>query len=324
LRQIMVQNYYRDGAGRLRWRTVEDGGLPPSAVAVVSPYDPTARYARRGDTRWQGFVAHLTETCDPDGVNVITDVATTDATGYDAKALPGIHTRLKHRGLLPAEHLVDGGYTSLAHLEQAAREHQVTVTGPLPVNTTRQNRRNNGFGRDDFHIDFDRRQVICPQGETSAGWHGPYPASSPTAAPMIVARFTKSQCRPCPARSRCTTTADRARSVGFPPRELRDLQLRVRAEQQTPEWQARYAVRSGVEGTINELAHGHGMRHCRYRGQRKAHLQHVFTAIAANIERLSRRPIPGEAPPPRPPTAFQNYLDQHGIPRPRSWRSARD
>ncbi|MHC3534393.1 transposase, partial [Streptomyces sp. DT7] len=74
-----------------------------------------------------------------------------------------------------------------------------------------------------------------------------------------MARFTKSQCRPCPVRTRCTTTADSARSVGFPPRELRDLQLRVRAEQQTTEWQARYAVRSGVEGTINELAHGHGM-----------------------------------------------------------------
>lgn len=325
LRQIMVQNYYRDGAGRLRWRTAEDGGLPPSAVAIVSPYDPTARYARRGHvTRWKGFVAHLTETCDPDGVNVITDVATTDATSYDAKALPGIHTRLKRRGLLPAEHLVDGGYTSLVHLEQAAREHQVTVTGPLPVNTTRQNRRNNGFGRDDFHIDFDRRQVTCPQGETSAGWHGPYPTSSPTAAPLIVARFTKSQCRPCPVRTRCTTTTDSARSVGFPPRELRDLQLRVRAEQQTSEWQARYAVRSGVEGTIHELAHGHGMRRCRYRGQHKAHLQHVFTAIAANIERLSRRPPTGEPPPSRPPTAFQNYLDQHGITRPRSWRSARD
>ncbi|GFN01372.1 hypothetical protein Sfulv_61820 [Streptomyces fulvorobeus] len=153
-----------------------------------------------------------------------------------------------------------------------------------------------------------------PQGETSAGWHGPYPTSSPTAAPLIVARFPKSQCRPCPVRIRCTTTADSARTVGFPPRELRDLQLQVRAEQQTPHWQARYAVRSGVEGTINELAHGHGMRRCRYRGQQKAHLQHVFTAIAANIERLSRRP----------PTAFQNFLDQHGIPRPRSWRSAKD
>ncbi|WP_329379453.1 hypothetical protein [Streptomyces sp. NBC_01716] len=41
----------------------------------------------------------------------------------------------------------------------------------------------------------------------------------------------------------------------FPLRELRDLQLRVRTEQQTPEWKTRYAVRSGVEGAVNEFAH---------------------------------------------------------------------
>ncbi|MGW0998758.1 transposase [Streptomyces sp. NPDC002520] len=255
---------------------------------------------------------------------MITDVATADVTGCDAKALPGIHTRLKRRGLMPAEHLVDGYYTSLVHLEQAAREHQVTVTSPRPVNSTGQHRKNDGFGCEDSHIDFDRQQVTCPQGETSAGWHDPYPTSSPIAAPLVVARFTKSQCRPCPVRTRCTTTSDSARTVGFLPRELRDLQLRVRVEQQTLEWQARYAVRSGVDGSINELVRGHGMRRCRYRGQQRAHLQHVFTAIAANIERLSRRPPTGEVTSFRPPTAFQNFLDQHGIPRPRSWRSARD
>ncbi|MEU8976174.1 transposase [Streptomyces monashensis] len=91
---------------------------------------------------------------------------------------------------------------------------------------------------------------------------------------------------------------------GFPPRELRDLQVRVRNEQQTPSWQARYAVCSGVEGTINEFAHGHGMRRCRYRGQPKAHLQHVFTAIAVNIERLSGRAVTEQTSSPRPPTAF--------------------
>ncbi|MFD8295717.1 transposase [Streptomyces bauhiniae] len=96
---------------------------------------------------------------------------------------------------------------------------------------------------------------------------------------------------PLPGPHRCTTTADSARTVGFPPRELRDLQLRVRAEQQTTDWKTRYAVRSGVEGTINEFAHGHGMRHCPCRGQSKAHLQHVLTAIAVNIERLSSRPL---------------------------------
>ncbi|UKY48570.1 transposase [Streptomyces inhibens] len=109
---------------------------------------------------------------------------------------------------------------------------------------------------------------------------------------------------------------------GLPPRELRDLQ--VRAEQQTPDWRTRYAVRSGVEGTVNEFAHGHGMRRCRYRGQPKAHLQHVLTAIAVNIERLSDVSPAGEASPPRPPTAFQDFLDQHGIPRPKSWRTASD
>lgn len=136
-----------------------------------------------------------------------------------------------------------------------------------------------------------------------------------------MARFTKSQCQPCPVRSQCATSRESARTVGFPPRGLRDLQVRVRAEQQTPDWQARYAVRSGVESTVNEFAHGHGMRRCRYRGQPKAHLQHVFTAIAVNIERLSGLPPSGETTSPRSPTAFQDFLDQHEIPRLKSWRA---
>ncbi|GAA1215225.1 hypothetical protein GCM10009665_01320 [Kitasatospora nipponensis] len=135
-----------------------------------------------------------------------------------------------------------------------------------------------------------------------------------------MARFTKSQCQPCAVRAQCTTTRDAGRNVGFPPRELLELQIRNRAEQQEPAWHKRYAVRSGIEGTICEFAHGHGMRHCRYRGQAKTQLQHGLTAIAVNIERLSRQP-PGESTPPRPPTAFQGHLDRQVIRRLRSWRS---
>jgi transposase len=322
LRQILVQNYHWDPAGRLRWRDDDDAaGLPPSAARIVSPYDPAARYARRGQvTRWAGFLAHVTETCDGDGPNVITDVATMSATSADTAAVPGIHARLAHRGLLPDEHLVDGGYTSLVHMERAGREHQVTLTGPLPGNPTRQHRTQQGYARDDFRIDFDRQEVTCPQGQVSNGWHGPYPTSSPDAAPLIVARFTKGQCQPCPARTACTTSGDGKRTVGFPPRELHELQIRNRADQQDPAWHKRYAVRSGIEGTVCELARGHGMRHCRYRGQPKAHLQHVLTAIAVNIERLSQLP-PGESTSPRPPTTFQKYLDQQHIQRLRSWRA---
>ncbi|WP_369931459.1 transposase [Plantactinospora sp. BC1] len=52
----------------------------------------------------------------------------------------------------------------------------------------------------------------------------------------------------------------------------------------------RPAVRSGIEGIICEFIHDHDTRRCRYRGQAKAHLQHVLTAIAVNVERLSRQP----------------------------------
>ncbi|MGW7672789.1 transposase, partial [Streptomyces sp. NPDC054775] len=201
----------------------------------------------------------------------------------------------------------------------------VTTRSPSPgrsgATPPPQHRRGEGFARDDFHIDYDRRQVTCPQGQVSQGWHRSYPTSSPTAAPLIVARFAQSQCHPCQARAQCTTSRESTRTVGFPPRELRDLQLRVRAKQQTPGWKSRYAVRSGVEGTVNEFAHGHGMRRCRYRRQSKAHVQHILTAIAINVERLSGLPPTEEAPPPRRPTALQNYLDQREIPRPNSWRT---
>ena len=164
LRQVMVQNYYWDASGRLRRRDDEGGsGLPPSAARIVSPYDLAARYARRGQvTRWTGYLAHVTETCADDGPNVITDVATMPATSADTSAVADIHARLEYRGLLPAEHLVDGGYTSLVHMERAGREHQVTLTGPLPGNRTRQHRVQEGYARDDFRVDYDRREVILP------------------------------------------------------------------------------------------------------------------------------------------------------------------
>jgi len=259
----------------------------------------------------------VTETCAEDGPIVITDVATMPAASVDTVALNGIHARLERRGLLPGEHLVDRGCTSLVQMERAGREHRVTLTGPLPCNRTRQHRVQEGYARDDY----DRREVTCPQSQVSKSWHGPYPTSSPDAAPLIVARFTKGQCQPCPVRDTCNTSGDGKRTVGSRRRELYDLQARNRANQQDPAWHKRYAVRSDVEGTVCELARGHGMRHRRYLGQPKAHLQHVLTAIAVIIERLSQLP-PGQSTSPRPPTAFQDYLGQPDIQRLRSWRAA--
>ncbi|MFI2207602.1 hypothetical protein ACH47Z_44565 [Streptomyces sp. NPDC020192] len=99
LRQILVQHFLVDGRGRFRPRTERDG-RPPSRVRIESPHETEARWTRRGDTRWTGYLVHVTETCDAKRVNVITDVATA-VSGADSQALPGIHARLRRLRLLP-------------------------------------------------------------------------------------------------------------------------------------------------------------------------------------------------------------------------------
>src|SRR5262249_46186713 len=69
LRRVWLEQYY---AGEpIRWRAAAD--LPPSSVMISSPYDAEARYSIKRETAWTGYKIHLTETCDDDRPNVITD-----------------------------------------------------------------------------------------------------------------------------------------------------------------------------------------------------------------------------------------------------------
>ncbi|HZD68852.1 MAG TPA: transposase, partial [Actinomycetes bacterium] len=46
------------------------------------------------------------------------------------------------------------------------------------------------------------------------------------------------------------------------------------------------ALRAGVEGTISQAVAVTGIRHARYKGQDKTHLEHVYSAVALNLIRL--------------------------------------
>jgi transposase len=74
-------------------------------------------------------------------------------------------------------------------------------------------------------------------------------------------------------------------TVRFPP-ERHEMLLAARARQQTPEFHAVYQARCGIEGTFAQTTRNTGRRRARYIGQRKTHLQHLFTALATTILRL--------------------------------------
>ncbi len=130
----------------------------------------------------------------------------------------------------------------------ARADHAVELVGPLPPDSGWQTRDEGGFDLARFHIDWDQRQVTCPNGKTARNWrHG---SSSRHGLPIVQATFRTSDCTPCPDRVRCTRSPTNPRHLTFRPRRQYEAQRQLRAEQGTPAWRERYAHRSGIEGTI--------------------------------------------------------------------------
>ena len=126
LRRVLLQNYTRTITGdgreviRRREKEPEGDGLPPGHARIASPYDTDARWGVKREEFWLGYKLHVTETCDdrpavhlPPGrrgggrgrrgrehdqgcahlvfPNLITHVATTDATVTDNQMTGAIH-----------------------------------------------------------------------------------------------------------------------------------------------------------------------------------------------------------------------------------------
>jgi transposase len=108
LRQVWVQQFYAPIEEKVQWRTAKD--MPPSTIAIHSPYDIEAHYSSKRSVNWVGYKAHLTEICAENSPHFITHVHTTLSTVTDEAVVEPIHQALSEKSLLPEEHLMDMGY----------------------------------------------------------------------------------------------------------------------------------------------------------------------------------------------------------------------
>jgi transposase len=284
LRIVWIQQFYHD-QDRVRWREPTD--QPPVNRRLHAPYDPEARYAKKRDTGWIGYKVHLTETCEADTPNLITDVQTTAAGLSDVAVTAGVHEALAGRGLLPDTHLVDAGYVDAALLVASRAEHAVELLGPVLPDSSWRTRNGQGFDLGAFTVVWPEQIARCPAGQTSRVWKEDHDQAG---APVVHIRFSLGTCGPCPHRERCTPSTPGGRvtarrRVIYRQNEHEALQAR-RLEQNSAVWKTRYSCRAGIEGTLSQGVRGFGLRRCRYLGQAKTHLQHVFTAAALNLARL--------------------------------------
>jgi transposase len=279
LRRVWLQQFYAEGPAR--WRKAED--LPPAPLLISSPYDPDARYSRKRETEWTGYKIHLTETCDADTPNLITDVATAPAPSSDNTQTAAIQKRLAARGLPPSEHIVDTSYVTAAHLVSSQAEHDCTLLGPAAEDYSWQARAGQGFGSAQFVVDWEAQRATCPQGKTSQVWK---PTQDTDGHPVINIRFAHADCRDCPVRGQCVAS-HRSRSLTIRERAEYEALQASRQRQKTAEFRKGYASRAGIEGTNSEGVRVLRLRRSRYRGFAKTALGHLLIATALNFRRVA-------------------------------------
>ena len=198
------------------------------------------------------------------------------STRTDYEELPEIQKRLSERQCQPGEHYVDAGYMSGPNLA-CSQENDIDLKGPLPSAPTPQDKIPGGITQAQFQIDVQNNLVTCPEG---------FVAGKPTpVGNSLKFQFPARVCSGCKLRSLCCTGKD-GRTIGVSAHY--DLVQATRKRQTTEAFKKDYHKhRSGVEGSPSASVRGNGLRVGRYIGQKKRHLQAVFTGCAVNIIRTA-------------------------------------
>jgi transposase len=224
----------------------------------------------------------LTETCEDDAPHLIVHVATTPAPVADGEVTPAVHEALRSTDLLPGKHIADTAYVDAELLVDSQREYGVDLIGPTRLDYRWQSRAGEGFAASDFAIDWDQQQATCPEGRTSLSWT---PAVDRGHNEVIKIKFSAKDCRACPARARCTKA--KRRSITVRPRDQYEALHAARSREASEEYRSDDKQRAGIEGTISQGVRTCGLRRTRSIGEAKAHRQHVATAAAINVARIT-------------------------------------
>lgn len=203
---------------------------------------------------------------------------------YDGCSPQTIHEKLAQKKLLPSEHFVDSAYMDAELLVTSARDHGITLMGPIRQVATWQGREGLGYDSPSFKIDWDNKQATCPQGKTSVAWR---PGKDEVGHPRVVIYFSRTDCGTCPTQHLCTRSKPVRRVLQILEQEEYEALNQARSRMQTEAFKQGYRIRTGIEGTLSQGVRAMGLRQSRYVGFKKTRLHHVCSAAAMNLARLA-------------------------------------
>ena len=277
LERIFAENFNLLETGP---RAKENTEITSSCLQSVD--DLEATYRTKGTGHYKGYVANITETCDPENeIQLITKVQVAPNNVDDGQLLAEALPNLKERTSIETM-TTDGGYGSEVS-DDALQKHAVTliqtaIRGAQPAADK--------FSLSDFVIEQnekgDPNLLTCPQGHSvpvlagrTTGWQ---------------VRFDPSLCSTCPFQldGHCRTKPQKR-----DPRYLLTFTTHeVRAAKRRKDYLAHqdhsHNLRSAVEATVRSVKHPFPAGKLPVRGQFRVTCMAIASAATTNVRRIQR------------------------------------
>jgi hypothetical protein len=244
------------------WRAC--GGVWPRIGGAAWRTSTCATAARSRSTLVDGYKRHVLTDLDS---GLVPAVGITPANAPEATVTGDIAADLAAQDITLVELPTDRAYLASTMVRERGEDLAVYCKAWRVGNAGR-------FTKADFRIDFDSRQLTCPNDMVMAF------------APGRSVHFPKAACAACPLGVRCTTSST-GRSVAVHPDEALLVELRQR--HQTPQGRARLRERTKVEHSLAHIGYWQGRR-ARYLGPRKNLFDLRRAAVVHNLHVIARQP----------------------------------
>ncbi len=261
------------------------------AGSLQSLDDLEASFRTKANKPYKGYVANVTETCDPaNELQLITAIQVAPNKTDDETLLAEIVPDLKRRTEVAVLH-TDGGYTGpLA--DQITREHEI-VQIPSAI-------RGEAPAADKLHLaDFaihhdDQKQpagITCPQGQTVPLLIG--------RTKGFIAHFDPATCHGCPFHTTDRCPAELSGRGRYFRLSFNQTQLdrALRRQRCTAQKRAEKRLRPAVEATVRSVKHPFPAGKLPVRGLFRMTCLVAASAAMTNIRRIQRYLLPKRQPP---------------------------
>jgi hypothetical protein len=276
MERLFAENFHLvEGAPRPKENTEITSGC------LQSVDDLEATYRTKGTGHYKGYVANLTETCDPaNELQLITKVQvasnTIDDTQLLAEALPDLKQRTKLETIY-----TDGGHggpaTDAILQEQQVEHIQTAIRG--------RTHDPDKLYLADFAIKFNPDnqpvKVTCPHGQTE-------PAHPSSQKKAFVAHFTAEVCATCPLVDQCPAQPgkrDPRHHLRFTQAEAQASERRRRSQEQFKDGRN---LRAAVEATVRSVKRPFPAGKLPVRGKFRVACMMIGSAAVSNVRRIQR------------------------------------